>query len=656
MGDVNKVRGAHAKHAKNVAERTDTVVAEETKKAAESSLDDVRAEASDAFHAKPKPASTSADTTAPIPSTPSAQQGASRLPAVAPEVANAKTAPIQRVSEDTAPVVGAPIKEAASNDGFGDFTFDSAAAEGASDSASAAADLQAPQAENPFAGGALVLANDGAEDALEPISAEDMGFDMGKPKKSHKVLKRLGIAVGSLVGLAAAVYVGGALAFNNWFLPISTLFGEDVSLKSSEEVAAMIDGVVGDYKLTVRGPEFTYSTDANKAGITVDSEKIVREMHEGLGMWNWLVTILEPSHELDNYIVIDYDRNAVARDVAQAVEQFNETGTDPVDAHLEYNAEQHKFEVIPEEFGTKYEAKAIDEVIDKAINTFAASARLNNDQLVQPLVFSTDKKLNDDVTAANKLVNVDISLKLGGYEAGHINADELHNYVVFDPVEAPRIDTERLNAWASWFAWSLNTVESERTYYRLGDNKLITVSGGAYGWGISSPDQVYNDIMAAINAGGTQEVNIECWQTASAWNGPGQQDWSNRYIDVDLSEQYVRFFNENGVIIWETSCISGAPDGMHDTPTGVWYVTRKESPSKLIGWENGKKIYESYVRYWMPFVGNEIGLHDADWQPSFGGYMYASGYGSHGCVNLPVYMAEELYWIVEINDPVIVHW
>ena len=42
--------------------------------------------------------------------------------------------------------------------------------------------------------------------------------------------------------------------------------------------------------------------------------------------------------------------------------------------------------------------------------------------------------------------------------------------------------------------------------------------------------------------------------------------------------------------------------------------------------------YESTVQYWMPFVGNVIGMHDADWQPYFGGTRYQDGGGSHGCV------------------------
>ena len=55
----------------------------------------------------------------------------------------------------------------------------------------------------------------------------------------------------------------------------------------------------------------------------------------------------------------------------------------------------------------------------------------------------------------------------------------------------------------------------------------------------------------------------------------------------------------------------------------------------------------------MPFNGG-IGFHDATWRGSFGGDIYVWG-GSHGCVNMPYYNAEELFYEVEEGMPVIVY-
>lgn len=74
--------------------------------------------------------------------------------------------------------------------------------------------------------------------------------------------------------------------------------------------------------------------------------------------------------------------------------------------------------------------------------------------------------------------------------------------------------------------------------------------------------------------------------------------------------------------------------------------------------EDGKYEWESEVQYWMPFVGNLVGLHDASWQPSsvFSNPDAYKTYGSHGCVNLPTDKAAEIYGIIQNGDPVIVHW
>ena len=40
--------------------------------------------------------------------------------------------------------------------------------------------------------------------------------------------------------------------------------------------------------------------------------------------------------------------------------------------------------------------------------------------------------------------------------------------------------------------------------------------------------------------------------------------------------------------------------------------------------------------------GTQIGLHDATWRGSFGGSIYKYN-GSHGCINLPYWVAQTIY-------------
>ena len=93
-------------------------------------------------------------------------------------------------------------------------------------------------------------------------------------------------------------------------------------------------------------------------------------------------------------------------------------------------------------------------------------------------------------------------------------------------------------------------------------------------------------------------------------------------------------------------------------PTGTFEIRAKARNQTLIGADtdkDGEPDYKSHVDYWMPFVGNMVGLHDAPWRSSFGGSIYKTN-GSHGCVNLPPSKAAELFSLVHVGDSVVVHW
>ena len=282
------------------------------------------------------------------------------------------------------------------------------------------------------------------------------------------------------------------------------------------------------------------------------------------------------------------------------------------------------------------------------------TVKLGADVLQQPKVLSSDPKLTAAAEQANTMIKADLVLTMAGGTAGEVNADLISQWVRLGDDLSATLDEAALTAWVDELAAACNTVGTQRTYTRP-DGKVVTVAGGVYGWSVDR-DALLNLVKESVAAGTVQTAEVPCTSVGTGYNGAGAQDWGLRYCDIDLAEQYARFYDETGALIWESPIVSGIPDGVHDTSVGVYWLNQKASPSKLIGYENGKKIYESDVQYWMPFVGNVIGLHDADWQSSFGGTRYRDGAGSHGCVNLPPYKAAELYGIIQSGDVVVSHW
>ena len=122
------------------------------------------------------------------------------------------------------------------------------------------------------------------------------------------------------------------------------------------------------------------------------------------------------------------------------------------------------------------------------------------------------------------------------------------------------------------------------------------------------------------------------------------------YIIVSLSQQSVWAYKGETMLV-STPVITGKPSANNATPRGLFYIQPfKQSPSVLIGPD-----YASPVSFWIPFVGNMIGLHDSPWQThGYGGDIYLY-YGSHGCVNTPYEAVRTLYYSYPVGTPVVVY-
>lgn len=124
----------------------------------------------------------------------------------------------------------------------------------------------------------------------------------------------------------------------------------------------------------------------------------------------------------------------------------------------------------------------------------------------------------------------------------------------------------------------------------------------------------------------------------------------NSYIIVSLSQQSVWAYKGETMLV-SAPVITGKPSANNATPRGLFYIQPfKQSPSVLIG-----EDYASPVSFWIPFVGNSVGLHDSPWQThGYGGDIYLY-YGSHGCVNTPYEAVRTLYYSYPVGTPVVVY-
>ncbi|MEG0324346.1 MAG: L,D-transpeptidase family protein, partial [Raoultibacter sp.] len=387
--------------------------------------------------------------------------------------------------------------------------------------------------------------------------------------------------------------------------------------------------------------------------LEIDEKAILEKALQDINPWMWPFE-LQRTHDESDKLAASYNDSGLGDAVKAEVDKFNETAKQPVNAEIAYSESLGAYTVVPEELGTALDYDAVLNVVDEAIIAMGPTATVTKQALLKPPVLSTDATLRKACDSANTMIKADLELMMGPSSAAKVGPDQISSWITFDESHTATLDEGLMTAWIDELAAACNTLGSSRTYTRP-DGKVVTVSGGTYGW-VVDHEALMTLVKEGVAAGSKGQFDIPVSQTAGQFAGAGGRDWGNSYVDIDLAEQYARYYDDSGIIIWESAIVSGTPDGIHNTPAGVYMLNSKASPSKLIGWENGKKIYETDVSYWMPFIGNAIGLHDATWQSAFGGSRYAEGFGSHGCVNLPFSEAQALYNMLPIGVPVISHW
>lgn len=488
-------------------------------------------------------------------------------------------------------------------------------------------------------------------------SPSPQGGHFAEPPERPKGRARRVAAIvgGAVAGVLALAYVFGAVFFMNVFLPGTTLRGHDVSLMSAGKARSVFDETAEGYVATVTGDGIELEIDTEAIGLEFDTEALVSQALEAQNPWLWPVEVLgERDLEIEERAT--FDEAAVDAMLAPQVEAANEGATPTTDASVSYDGESHAFVVSDEAYGTQVDPELASQAVREGLSDLDREIVLDESALVQPTVTSDDPRLARAAEQANALTDCEFPLMVGDAEVMRLNRDTFKDWVAFDEDWNASVSAEKVDAWVNdVLAPQVNTVGSTRTYTRP-DGKQCTVTGGTYGWSVDVAG-TSEALRQALEAKSGDAVTLTASSQAAVLGGVGGQDWGSTYVDIDISEQYVRYFVD-GSVAWEAPCVTGNPNLGNATPEGVYTLNGKSRNQTLVGLDedkDGEPDYETPVSYWMPFIGNAIGLHDASWRWSFGSNVYTYD-GSHGCVNLPIDSAAALYDMIGTGTVVVVHY
>lgn len=199
--------------------------------------------------------------------------------------------------------------------------------------------------------------------------------------------------------------------------------------------------------------------------------------------------------------------------------------------------------------------------------------------------------------------------------------------------------------------------------FQLPNGQVTKVKNESYGWAINEKKLVAAVENALVN--NTQELNGknyiygEGFSTYGTGYGLSNNGIGNSYIVVSLTDQKLWIYKNGKCVVTLNTIVTGTVETKiaHknlETPTGVWYIQYKESPSVLKGTNDDGSKYSVDVKYWMPFTLTGCGFHDNSWRKNWSKTAYLND-GSYGCVNLKPNDAPKVWNNIEKNEAVIIY-
>lgn len=452
----------------------------------------------------------------------------------------------------------------------------------------------------------------------------------------HRALR----AVLVVLALLAVTYGAGYAWFSSHFVPGTTVNGIDVSNQDTASLAHEVSDRAAGWTDTVTSPGgFSLTVTADDAGLTVDSYGLAQAALAQTDPARWPLDLASPQHlAVDEATSID--EGHLREVVSAAVQAFDASATQPTNATSAYDASQAAFVITADAAGTALDADAVADIVAADARLLRTQTSLGDEALARPAVAADDQSLVAATNKANGMLALQIPLTKDGTTLAQTDAATIAGWVSIGDDLQVAVSHDAIYAWANG---------------DLGDQ--VKNSDEEHDWEIDG-GKVADALDQRLQDLSSEAVEIPMVAVATR---PAESEGARtrgRHVDVNLTTQYARLYDTDGTVLWRSPIVSGNTSEGRGTPTGTFSLNAKATNQTLVGADedgDGEPDYKSHVSYWMPFVGNSVGLHDASWRSRFGGSIYKTR-GSHGCVNLPTDAAAELYSLIRVGDTVYVHW
>lgn len=471
-------------------------------------------------------------------------------------------------------------------------------------------------------------------------NAEENAQEQAHPDRKEKRRIPAGKIAVAIIAALAAVYVIFAVYFMNHFGFRTSVNGHDVSLLSAAAAISTLTEAAEDYTLTISGRNNLTDT-ISAADISMTSSDEIAQIGSLISRSRaliWPVSLFRTT-EYTTESFVSYDGNALQEKISTLVFFDSSNVTQPQDAQVVY--ENGDFTIQEESQGASPDEEKTYEAIASAIEGLNEQLDLDESGCYKtPSVTKDDPSLAEQVELFSSMANMNITITFGD-NSEVIDGGQVSEWLRVVDGKAD-FDTEAIKTYVDSLAEKYNTYGKKRSF-TTNSGETIEITAGSYGW-LLDEDGTVTAITDALSTGKDATIEPVWTQEAAQF---GEDDIGDSYAEVDLDSQHVWIYKDGEVVV-STDCVSGKAINGCATPEGIYSIMYKVKDTNLRG-----PGYVSHVNYWMPFNGG-VGFHDATWRSTFGGKIYV-GRGSHGCVNLPLEYADDVYDNVEQGTPVIVY-
>ncbi len=453
-----------------------------------------------------------------------------------------------------------------------------------------------------------------------------------------------GVLVLLAVGAAAVVYIRGVHYFQNHFFANTVINHIDCTNMTVDEALAELQKGVDTYQMEVydRDGGLVYTLTGEDIGYAVDIDTPLQELFAAQDPYRWPA---QWSRQMDRDVTFEtsFDEDKVLT-LTEGWALFDtENMEKPQDAYLSgYEPEIKGFEIIPCTQGSVVDVEKARTIIIQGLRDRQSSVSLES-CYASAEVTEQDAGLVERRDALNKLTGARIQYNWNGREVV-VDGDLIQDWILEEDGEIT-LDEEKISEFVTEQAKAADTYGKRRKFTTV-YGVVLSLPSGAYGWKTDREEEARE--LKELILEGEQVENREPVYVYKGYH-QGEDDIGDSYVEIDLTNQHLYLFVDGKEVLTSDFVSGDARSADRITPPGVFGITYKKTDAVLRGAD-----YETPVHYWMPFNGN-IGMHDATWRKSFGGEIYKTN-GSHGCVNLPLAKAKEIYSYMEKGFPVICYY